>query len=192
VKWAIKGRAMLSPHLKLVGNYCLYLIHLIFVLIPFFIHILACSQLSVKELASLHNSFQLACRSQREVLDLPTLQAINNSKVTEFAITRIIPRILKAIDIKKDGVIDFEEYLCALILLRFGSPEEKLKLLFLMYDPYKGINGYLTKESVKCLLIDAMSSGLNRSSESSKFYDEWSENLEELPETMTDMVFFQV
>ena len=52
----------------------------------------------------------------------------------------MIPKLFAIIDSKKDNVIDFEEYVCAVALFRLGSTEEKIRILFLMYDPIKGIH----------------------------------------------------
>lgn len=39
----------------------------------------------------------------------------------------MLPRLFTVFDTKKDGVIDFEEYLCAIALFRLGSADEKIK-----------------------------------------------------------------
>jgi hypothetical protein len=47
------------------------------------------------------------------------------------------------IDTKKDGVVDFEEYVAAVALFRVGTTEEKIKVLYMMYEPSKA--GYLMR-----------------------------------------------
>lgn len=39
----------------------------------------------------------------------------------------VFPRLFTVFDTKKDGVIDFEEYLCAIALFRLGTADEKIK-----------------------------------------------------------------
>jgi len=44
-----------------------------------------------------------------------------------YAQRHVHPRIFNAFDTKRDGVIDFEEYLCGVTVFRAGGAEEKMK-----------------------------------------------------------------
>ena len=39
----------------------------------------------------------------------------------------LLPRLFHTMDTKKDGVIDFEEFVSAVALFRIGTTEEKIK-----------------------------------------------------------------
>jgi len=88
-----------------------------------------------------------------EAISLVNLGQLSTTKSVQYLRKHLLPRLFAAVDTKKDGLIDFEEYISALALFRVGSNEEKIKVLFLMYEPAK--NGTLLKESFRQLLVDA-------------------------------------
>ena len=55
---------------------------------------------------------------QNCVVSVPSSQYIRKN---------VLPKLFITIDTKKDNVIDFEEYVCAVALFRIGSTEEKIR-----------------------------------------------------------------
>jgi Ca2+-binding EF-hand superfamily protein len=100
----------------------------------------------------------------------------------------ILPRLFAVIDGKKDNVIDFEEYVCAVALFRIGTTEEKIRVLFLMYEPFKGL--HLTKESVRKLLVDA-TVAIQKEDIHVATLELWIQEQMELSECMADMALMQ-
>jgi len=47
-----------------------------------------------------------------------------------YAQRHVHPRIFSTFDTKRDGSIDFEEYLCGVTVFRSGSVDDKLKCMF--------------------------------------------------------------
>lgn len=47
-----------------------------------------------------------------------------------YAQRHVHPRIFNTFDTKRDGSIDFEEYLCGVTVFRSGSVDDKLKCTF--------------------------------------------------------------
>jgi hypothetical protein len=39
----------------------------------------------------------------------------------------VLPRIFTTVDLKKDNLIDFEEYVCAVALFRVGTTDDKIR-----------------------------------------------------------------
>jgi hypothetical protein len=46
---------------------------------------------------------------------------------SQYIRKHVLPRLFAAMDSKRDQVIDFEEYVCAVALFRAGSTEDKIK-----------------------------------------------------------------
>ena len=46
---------------------------------------------------------------------------------SQYIRKHVLPRLFAAMDTKRDHVIDFEEYVCAVALFRIGSTEDKIK-----------------------------------------------------------------
>ena len=46
---------------------------------------------------------------------------------SQYIRKNVLPKLFITIDTKKDNVIDFEEYVCAVALFRIGSTEEKIR-----------------------------------------------------------------
>ena len=57
------------------------------------------------------------------------------SKSANYAYVRkyVLPRVFLLFDTKKDGAIDFDEYLCAVALFRAGTVEDKIKCSFTVF-----------------------------------------------------------
>eukprot|EP01041_Mallomonas_annulata_P008206 gene8206-16877_t len=112
-----------------------------------------------------------------------------NSPCSPYISKYILPRVFSTIDTKKDNVLDFEEYVCAMGLFRFGSLEDKSRLLFLMYLPSKGgVN--LLRENLRSLLKDA--NAVQQQNETAlPTYESWIEDMNEIVDGMADMVLTQ-
>eukprot|EP00598_Pedospumella_elongata_P008564 CAMPEP_0184995712 /NCGR_PEP_ID=MMETSP1098-20130426/53720_1 /TAXON_ID=89044 /ORGANISM="Spumella elongata, Strain CCAP 955/1" /LENGTH=123 /DNA_ID=CAMNT_0027522015 /DNA_START=21 /DNA_END=389 /DNA_ORIENTATION=+ len=67
-----------------------------------------------------------------------------------YAQRHVHPRIFNAFDTKRDGVIDFEEYLCVVTVFRAGGAEEKMKCIYIMYEGIKS-GGSMTKDNFRQL-----------------------------------------
>lgn len=76
------------------------------------------------------------------------------SNTMRIGLPSVLEKLFAVVDTKKDGVIDYEEYVCVVALFRVGSMEDKVKLLFTMYEPHK--SGYLPGTSLKQLIVDAL------------------------------------
>jgi len=97
---------------------------------------------------------------------------------------RVLPRLFAAMDTKKDGVLDVEEYISAVALFRVGSTEEKIKVLFAMYEPIK--EG-LPREQFRCMLVDATLVTIKNNN----VQEDWLEDQRELSGAMVDMALQQ-
>ncbi len=100
----------------------------------------------------------------------------------------ILPRLFAVMDGKKDNVIDFEEYVCAVALFRIGTTEEKIRVLFMMYEPFKGM--HLQKENVRRLLVDS-TIAIQKESVPVGTLEQWIQDQLELSECMADMALQQ-
>lgn len=113
---------------------------------------IALSQLNKIEIEHIQKTFKLIGKSEKNI----TPQCFYSSDIIKCSLyirKYILPRLFHVIDTKKDGVIDFEEYLSAIALFRIGTTEEKIMLLFLMYEPQK--NGFLLSDNLRQMLVDA-------------------------------------
>jgi len=54
--------------------------------------------------------------------------------------------IFNVFDNNKDGIINFQEFVCALSVMTRGTPDEKLEFAFMMYDMDN--NGLITKDEM--------------------------------------------
>ena len=59
---------------------------------------------------------------------------------SQYIRKHVLPRLFAAMDAKRDNVIDFEEYVCAVALFRIGSTEEKIKSELQMFQEIKCIS----------------------------------------------------
>ena len=113
---------------------------------------IAIAQLNQIEIEHIQKAFKVIGKSEKHI----TRQCFCTSdliKCSLYVRKYVLPRLFHVIDTKRDGVVDFEEYLSAIALFRVGSTEEKIMLLFLMYEPQK--NGYLLGENLRLMLVDA-------------------------------------
>lgn len=91
-------------------------------------------------------------------------------------------------DTKKDGVLDFEEFISTVALFRVGNTEEKIKMVFLMYEPNMR-TGFLMREQLRLLLIDALVLAQREDSTMPlNVTEDWIESQLELSLGMVDMV----
>lgn len=119
---------------------------------PFPTYEIACQHLGAMEIAHAKKMFRHLSRGY-EAISLANLHQMSTTKCVQYLRKYLLPRLFTAMDTKKDGLIDIEEYVSALALFRVGSNEEKIKVLFLMYEPSK--NGTLPKDNFRQLLVDA-------------------------------------
>jgi hypothetical protein len=71
-----------------------------------------------------------------------------------------------ALDIKKDGVIDFEEYLCAVTVFRSGTLDDKAKCKFLSYSRSVSSDHFIRRHNIFAgvfLMYEGSKSGGNMS-----------------------------
>ena len=108
-----------------------------------------------------------------------------NAATESYIRKHILPRLFAVMDGKKDNVLDFEEYVCAVALFRIGTTEEKIRVLFLMYEPFKGL--HLQKESLRRLLVDA-TVAIQKEEVPVATLELWILEQIELSECMADMV----
>ena len=59
---------------------------------------------------------------------------VNNRKYAE---EQILPKLFMTMDSKKDNFIDIEEYVSAIVLFRMASLDDKIKVIYLMYECHK-------------------------------------------------------
>ena len=119
----------------------------------------------------------------------PPLPHKQYAKCTVYAKRHILPRFFSTMDVKKDGVVDFEEFLCAVALFRVGSTEDKIKVLFLMYEP-SAKSGCLMREQLRLLLVDSLILA-QRQELPLQLLQSWIEEQHELSQGMVDMALFQ-
>jgi Ca2+-binding EF-hand superfamily protein len=112
------------------------------------------------------------------------------AKCTSYAKRHILPRLFSTIDVKKDGLVDFEEFLCAVALFRVGSNEDKIKVLFLMYEP-SAKTGCLMREQLRLLLVDSLLLAQRGQELPLPLLQSWIEEQQELSQGMVDMALFQ-
>ena len=108
-----------------------------------------------------------------------------NAATESYIRKHILPRLFAVMDGKKDNILDFEEYVCAVALFRIGTTEEKIRVLFLMYEPFKGL--HLQKESLRRLLVDA-TVAIQKEEVPVATLELWILEQIELSECMADMV----
>jgi len=109
-------------------------------------------------------------------------------KCSQYVRKFLLPRLFLAIDTKKDGYIDFEEYLCAMTTFKKGAIDDKIKLLFILYDPVKGT--FLLRDQLRQLLIDSIVVN-QREEMPSLTLEEWILDLRELAEGMVESALYQ-
>ena len=79
---------------------------------------------------------------------------MSTPKNADYARKYVLPRMFTAMDIKRRHSIDVEEFVRTVALFRLGTLEDKIKLLYLMYDGSKS-GGCLTRDNFRQLLLDA-------------------------------------
>mmetsp|Transcript_24170 Transcript_24170/g.24435 ORF Transcript_24170/g.24435 Transcript_24170/m.24435 type:complete len:171 (-) Transcript_24170:114-626(-) len=125
--------------------------------------------------------------SNEQSIDKPTFLRTMSSST--YMSTHVLPRLFVAIDTNKNNVVEFEEYLSAQYLFRYGNAEDKLRLLFSMYCPVKG-GAQLTRESLRSLLKEAH--GVQCQHETSiGSLNTWLEDMNELTDGMVDVILLQ-
>ena len=146
----------------------------------------ALSTLADAEVEHISGTFKSLSRG-RDILSLSSF--VEASKCAAYPKKHVLPRLFGAIDTKRDGVLDFEEYLCAVALFRVGSTEEKIKLLYLMYEPNTK-TGCLMREQLRKLLVDALMVAQRQYVPLAQVED-WLEEQSELSLGMVDMAIAQ-
>ena len=111
------------------------------------------------------------------------------SKCAAYPKKHVLPRLFHTMDTKRDGVLDFEEFLSAVALFRCGSTEEKIKVLFLMYEP-SAKTGHLMREQLRQLLVDALMVA-QRQDVSLAQTEEWIQDQAELSQGLVEMALAQ-
>lgn len=114
---------------------------------------------------------------------------VNKSTTTPYMSKFILPKLFALIDTKKDNVIDFEEFLCASSVIKFGNPEERVKLIFVMYSNGKQ-PGILSSLSLQDMLQDCNASAQPATVPLANM-ERWLNDMKEILETMVDMVLLQ-
>mmetsp|Transcript_11161 Transcript_11161/g.24792 ORF Transcript_11161/g.24792 Transcript_11161/m.24792 type:complete len:118 (-) Transcript_11161:17-370(-) len=75
-----------------------------------------------------------------EVLSLPNFVK-SLSAHSSYAQRELAPRLFSALNLKRNGSLTFEEYLCGLTVFRSGTQDNKIKCLYIMYDGAKASTG---------------------------------------------------
>jgi Ca2+-binding EF-hand superfamily protein len=112
----------------------------------------ALSQLNKIEIEHIQKTFKLIGKSEKHITQ-QSFSSCELIKCSMYVRKYILPRLFHVIDTKRDGLLDIEEYISAIALFRIGSTEEKIMLLFLMYEPQK--NGFLLCDNLRQMLVDA-------------------------------------
>jgi Ca2+-binding EF-hand superfamily protein len=158
---------------------------------PFESYTIALNKFSKEEILHLKDVFKFMTRNN-ECFNLASFIDKNNQIKSIFTKSKIIPRLFSNLDIKRDGFIDFEEYVIVTALFKFGTIESKLKFLLLMYDENFKNNGQeISKSELSLLLIDAFSI-FNCEKDTQYNFTEWVDDFKEIVEGLTDLIFFQV
>ena len=109
-------------------------------------------QLNKIEIEHIQKTFKLIGKSEKHITQ-QSFSSCELIKCSMYVRKYILPRLFHVIDTKRDGLLDIEEYISAIALFRIGSTEEKIMLLFLMYEPQK--NGFLLSDNLRQMLVDA-------------------------------------
>lgn len=152
---------------------------------------------SYEQATSLFTANELTAQRQRfhslsgetEFINLEAFAKLPAFANLDYMRKSIVPRLLATCDLKKDGVLDIEEYTCSMALFRFGSLEDKCKLLFGMYDAAK-TGGCLNKDSLRQLLVDATVC-LQKQDASLGNLETWIAGLKPLSEAMVESALLQ-
>lgn len=135
-------------------------------------------------------AFRSYCSNGQTNINVINLTSFTEkSTCTPYMSKFVLPKLFTLIDTKKDGVIDFEEFICASSLMKFGNPEEKVKLLFVMYSSVKQ-PGMLTRLNLQEMLRDSNASAQSASVPLASM-ETWIEDMLEVLETMVDMAILQ-
>jgi Ca2+-binding EF-hand superfamily protein len=100
---------------------------------PFRNYETASSNFTAEDLGIITKAFR--DKSERkDFIDIEAFSIGSKARISIYSRCYILPRLLRIVDTKCDNRIDFEEYVCAISLFRVGTKEDKVRLLFLMYD----------------------------------------------------------
>mmetsp|Transcript_18577 Transcript_18577/g.17896 ORF Transcript_18577/g.17896 Transcript_18577/m.17896 type:complete len:200 (+) Transcript_18577:238-837(+) len=156
---------------------------------PFPTYESACSSLNPMEILHLKETFNIISKNGSSI---NLLNFTQNCKVavpsSQFVRKYVLPRIFTTVDLKKDNLIDFEEYVCAVALFRVGTTDDKIRVLFLMYEPFKGT--HLLRENLKKLLVDS-TIAIQREAVPASTLETWINDQADLSDCMTDMALQQ-
>lgn len=130
---------------------------------PFPSYEAARNQFSAAEIAEIKSKFTLISGGQETINLAGLVQRASSSSA--YCQRQICPRIFNVIDTKKDGVIDFEEYLCAVAVFRSNVVDEKAKCMasFLPYHIFQS-----TLQIISCLGVFLMYEGIKSGGSMSK------------------------
>lgn len=120
------------------------LVHLIIISITYFTAIYNIVSENIEKIYS----------QDKDTITYNNFVQIPTAKNAAYCQKYIWPRLFSAIDAKKTGAIDFEDFLRAVALFRLGTVDDQIKLLYIMYDGSKS-GGNLTKDNFKQMLVDA-------------------------------------
>jgi len=77
------------------------------------------------ELKSIKDQFALISGASG-VISITMFAKVNEAQ-SPYIRREVLPRLFSALDLKKNGVVTFEEYLCVLTVFRSGTLDNKLK-----------------------------------------------------------------
>lgn len=142
--------------------------------------------LDQQELSHIRTLF-LSISNNDRYITLQQFRSSLQSRTSEYSRYHFVPRMFTIIDTKKDGYIDYDEFACAVALFRIGGTEDKIKFLYLMYEPK---NGILPRDNLRTLLIDALLS-VQDDSNPLHVMEKWMSDQMELTDGMTDLALQQ-
>lgn len=122
-------------------------------------------------------------------MELSHLLKTSSSLCSEYILRHVIMKLFTVIDTKKDGVIDFEEYFCAVCLFRIGNIEEKIKIIFAMYEQPTKL-GFICRDNLKELIIDSTIS-IQKITKPIDTLERWIDELDVIAEGMVEMALHQ-
>lgn len=146
----------------------------------------ACSNLNSIEIAHLKSAF-LKLSQNHDFIPLQAFLQIS-FVCSPYLRKHLFPRFFRILDSKRDGYLDFEEYVSAIALFRVGTNEEKIKALFMMYEPTKS---YLQRENLRYLLVDATLSVQKENTIGIALQEQWIEDMKDLSIGMVEMAMNQ-
>lgn len=148
----------------------------------------AISLFNPAELTQLRNQFNEISQSQPSI----TYERFSksNPRQSDYVRKRVLPRVFNTLDTKKDGIIDWEEYISAIAVFRHGTIEDKIKCLYLMYDGNKS-GASLSKENFRQLMVDSTICVQQADPPSVKELEQWIQDLHQLSMAMVETALIQ-